>query len=242
MGCGSELRSHVAGSQSEDCRMPAGRGTQRVGSPAGGGATGRRQCADGRWKHQRAEMSRDGGAICREKPPHLAGVLLPQCRWRGAAGGSLMNEQVRTGGGQGSFTGTEKGVCTQACPLRVSRKQAVPAPVDTSSALADSRQIQRLCPLEQQVQTSSRSPEDSQLLALMTSHIGLGTRSAQHLHPGASETHCLAHLDAHRAAPGQARVGPGDKALHPQIHSRRSPFPPPNSPGASVGGTAGRGQ
>lgn len=50
-----------------------------------------------------------------------------------------MNEQVSTGGGQGSFTGTEKGVCTQACPLRVSGKQAVPALVGTSSARADSR-------------------------------------------------------------------------------------------------------
>lgn len=93
MDCGSELRSHATSRQSEDCRTSAGQGTQRVGALWGEGlrAAGSALTGEQRWKQPRAETGGDGGATCREKSPHTAGVPLPRCCWRGAAGGSLMN-------------------------------------------------------------------------------------------------------------------------------------------------------
>lgn len=216
-------------------------GGQPCGGRGGSQAAGSAPMGERRRKRRRAERAGTGAPPAGSSPCTRQGCLCHGAAGRGC--GWLPHEQAGEDWGWAGVVHRDREGCLHTS-LSTSgvQKAGGPGLLDTSSALADSRQIQRPRHLEQQVRTSSWSPEGSQLSALTTSHGGLSTQSTQHLHPGTSETHCPAHSDAHGAAPGQAQVGPGDKALHPQIHSRRSPFPPPNVPRASVGGAAGRGQ
>ena len=120
---------------------------------------------------------------------------------------------MRTGGGPGSITGTEKDVCTQASPLYVSRKQAVPAHWTHSEAPP---------PGAAHIAGADKLLAPQGLPALGLDDV---TQSAQHLHPGASETHCPTHSDALGANPGQAQVGPGDKGPPPPNPLQVKPVP-----------------
>lgn len=203
MGCGSELRSHVPRERSQDCRMPAGRAPRGWAALRG---EDHRPPAVRRWENgggnsRGPRRAGTGAPPAGSSPRTRQGCLCHGargCRW-------LPHERAGEDWGWAGVVHRDREGCLHTS-LSTSgvQKAGGPGPPYTSSALADSRQIQRPCHLEQQVRTSSWSPEGSQLSALTTSHGRLGTQSAQHLHPGASETHCPAHSDAHGAAPGQA--------------------------------------
>ena len=142
MGCGSELRSHVPRERSEDCRLPAGRAPRGWAALRG---EDHRPPAVRRWEN--------GGGNSRG--PRQAGTGAPPagssprtrqgCLCHGARGcGWLPHERAGEDWGWAGVVHRDREGCLHTS-LSTSgvQKAGGPGPPDTSSALADSRQIQR---------------------------------------------------------------------------------------------------
>lgn len=138
----------------------------------------------------------------------------------------LMNEQVRTGDGQGRHRDRE-GCLHTSCPHFRCPESRWSRPPDTSSAQQIPRQIQRPATWSAGADAAPGPPR-AQLSALTQHHMeGRPAHSTFTLGPPRPT---VQHTQMPTAAPGQAQVGPlGTRPSTPKSTPRRSPFPPPTS-------------